>query len=214
LVAVSAVINGGKIVTPHFGVQVKNPTGNIVKTFQYEGNTGVISKETSDTMKELLEAVVSDGTGVRAYLPGFRIGGKTATSEKLPRSSNKYISSFIGFAPADNPQIIAIVLIDEPEGIYYGGTIAAPVIAEVFDNVLPYMGIEPKYTEAEIKNYKVGTIKMPDLVGLKKEELKAALKDMDFGDIYYIGEGDTVKEQFPLSGEMINRNSDLILYLE
>lgn len=214
LVSASAVINGGNIVTPHFGVQVKNTEGNTVKTFQYEGNTGVVSKETSDTMKELLEAVVSDGTGKRAYLPGFKIGGKTATSEKLPRSSNKYISSFIGFAPADNPQVIAVVLIDEPTGIYYGGTIAAPVVAEVFDNVLPYLGVEPKYTEAETKDYNIGTIKMPDLVGLKKEDLKTALKDLDYGDIYYLGEGDTVREQFPLSGEMINRNSDLILYLE
>ncbi len=214
LVAASAVVNGGNIVIPHFGLQVKNPEGNIVKTFQYDGAKGVVTKETSDTMKELLEAVVSEGTGRRAYLPGFRIGGKTATSEKLPRSSNKYISSFVGFAPADNPQVIAVLLIDEPVGIYYGGTIAAPVVAEVFDNVMPYLGIEPHYNEAEIKKYNVGTIKMPDLVGLKKEELKAALKDMDYGDIYYLGEGDTVMEQFPLPGEMINLNSDLILYLE
>ena len=214
LVSASAVINGGNIVTPHFGVQVKNTEGNTVKTFRYEGATGVVSKETSDTMKELLEAVVSDGTGKRAYLPGFKIGGKTATSEKLPRSSNKYISSFVGFAPADNPQVIAVVLIDEPTGIYYGGTIAAPVIAEVFDNVLPYLGVEPKYTEAETKDYNIGTIKMPNLVGLKKEDLKEALKDIDYDEIYYLGEGDTVKEQFPLSGEMINLNSDLILYLE
>ncbi len=214
LVSASAVINGGNIVTPHFGVQVKNTEGNTVKTFRYEGATGVVSKETSDTMKELLEAVVADGTGKRAYLPGFKIGGKTATSEKLPRSSNKYISSFVGFAPADNPQVIAVVLIDEPTGIYYGGTIAAPVIAEVFDNVLPYLGVEPKYTEAETKDYNIGTIKMPNLVGLKKEDLKEALKDIDYDEIYYLGEGDTVKEQFPLSGEMINLNSDLILYLE
>lgn len=214
LVSASAVINGGNIVTPHFGVQVKNTEGNTVKTFRYEGATGVVSKETSDTMKELLEAVVSDGTGKRAYLPGFKIGGKTATSEKLPRSSNKYISSFVGFAPADNPQVIAVVLIDEPTGIYYGGTIAAPVIAEVFDNVLPYLGVEPKYTEAETKDYNIGTIKMPNLVGLKKEDIKEALKDIDYDEIYYLGEGDTVKEQFPLSGEMVNLNSDLILYLE
>lgn len=214
LVAASAVVNGGNIVTPHFGVQVKNPEGNTVKTFKYEGATGVVSKETSETMKTLLEAVVSEGTGKRAYLPGFKIGGKTATSEKLPRSSNKYISSFVGFAPADNPQVIAVVLIDEPTGIYYGGTIAAPVVAEVFDNVLPYLGVEPKYTEAETKDYNVGTIKMPDLVGLKKSELKEALKDIDYGDIYYLGDGDTVMEQFPLAGEMINLKSDLILYLE
>lgn len=214
LVAASAVINGGNIVTPHFGIQVKNPEGNPVKTFQYEGPTGVVSKETSDTMKTLLEAVVSEGTGKRAYLPGFRVGGKTATSEKLPRSSNKYISSFVGFAPADDPQVIAVVLIDEPTGIYYGGTIAAPVVADVFDNVLPYLGVEPQYTEAEIKDYDIGTIKMPDLVGLKKEKLKDALKDMDYEEIYYLGEGDTVMEQFPLPGEMINKNSGLILYLE
>ncbi len=214
LVAASAVVNGGDIVTPHFGIEVKNPEGNTVKTLKQEGNTGVISKETSDTMKELLEAVIAEGTGKRAYLPGFRIGGKTATSEKLPRSSNKYISSFVGFAPANDPQVIAVILIDEPTGIYYGGTIAAPVVAEVFDNILPYLGIEPQYTEAEIKEYSVGTIKMPDLVGLSKEELKAALKEIDYGEINYLGEGDTVMEQFPLAGEMINLNSDLILYLE
>ncbi|WFR55003.1 penicillin-binding transpeptidase domain-containing protein [Anaerocolumna sp. AGMB13025] len=214
LVAASAVVNGGNIVTPHFGVQVKKPEGTVVKTFQHEGAKGVVSKETSETMKSLLEAVVSEGTGKRAYLPGFKIGGKTATSEKLPRSSNKYISSFIGFAPADNPQVIAVVLIDEPTGIYYGGTIAAPVVAEVFNNVLPYLGVEPHYTEAETKEFNVGTIKMPDLVGLKKDALKDALKDIDYGDIYYEGDGETVMEQFPLAGEMINRNSDLILYLE
>jgi stage V sporulation protein D (sporulation-specific penicillin-binding protein) len=214
LVAASAVVNGGNIVTPHFGVQVKKPEGTVVKTFLHEGAKGVVSKETSETMKTLLEAVVSQGTGKRAYLPGFKIGGKTATSEKLPRSSNKYISSFIGFAPADNPQVIAVVLIDEPAGIYYGGTIAAPVVAEVFDNVLPYLGVEPHYTEAEIKEFKVGTIKMPDLVGLKKDALKDALNDMDYGDIYFVGDGDTVIRQFPLAGEMIKLNSDLILYLE
>ena len=119
---------------------------------EYKTSDNGVSKETSKIMKELLEAVVSDGTGKRAYLPGFRIGGKTATSEKLPRRSGKYISSFIGFAPADDPQVIALVLIDEPVGIYYGGTIAAPVIAELFDNILPYMGIEERYTEKEEKN--------------------------------------------------------------
>ena len=132
LSAVSTVINGGNQITPHFGIYAKNTEENTIKTYQYEGETGIISEETCETMKMLLEAVVHDGTGKRAYLPGFRIGGKTATSEKLPRSSNQYISSFLGFAPAEDPQVIALVLIDEPEGIYYGGTIAAPVIAEVF----------------------------------------------------------------------------------
>ncbi|MDF2610996.1 MAG: putative rane protein [Lachnospiraceae bacterium] len=214
LVAASAVVNGGNIVTPHLGVQVKNPQGNIVKTFQYEGATEVITKETSETMKMLLEAVVSDGTGKRAYLPGFQIGGKTATSEKLPRSSNRYISSFIGFAPADNPQVIAIVLIDEPTGIYYGGTIAAPVVAEVFDNILPYLGIEARYTETEKEEFEIGSFQMPDFLGLSLEDAKKLVKKYEFGEPYYLGEGEKVVEQFPLPGETINRNSDLILYLE
>lgn len=214
LVATSAVINGGNLVTPHFGVTAKGPDGTTVKTFEYPVQPGAISKETSDTMKELLELVVADGTGKRAYLPGFRIGGKTATSEKLPRSSNKYISSFIGFAPANDPQVIAIVLIDEPEGIYYGGTIAAPVIAEVFDNILPYLGIEESYTEAEIEKYKVGTIQMPDFIGKTVKEVKEILKEVELGEVYYSGEGEIVSEQFPLPGEKIERNSDLILHLK
>lgn len=214
LVAASAVVNGGNIVTPHFGVQVKNPQGNLVKTFQHQGATEVITKETSETMKMLLEAVVSKGTGKRAYLPGFQIGGKTATSEKLPRSSNRYISSFIGFAPADNPSVIAIVLIDEPTGIYYGGTIAAPVISEVFENILPYLGVEARYTETEKEEFEIGSFQMPDFLGLSLTEAKKLVKEYEFGEPYYIGEGETVVEQFPLPGETINRNSDLILYLE
>jgi stage V sporulation protein D (sporulation-specific penicillin-binding protein) len=214
LVAASAVVNGGNIVTPHFGVQVKNPQGNLVKTFQHQGATEVITKETSETMKMLLEAVVSKGTGKRAYLPGFQIGGKTATSEKLPRSSNRYISSFIGFAPADNPSVIAIVLIDEPTGIYYGGTIAAPVISEVFENILPYLGVEARYTETEKEEFEIGSFQVPDFLGLSLTEAKKLVKEYEFGEPYYIGEGETVVEQFPLPGETINRNSDLILYLE
>lgn len=149
LSAVSTVINGGHEVTPHFGVRIESADGTMIKELSYPGKENLVSKETSETMKTLLESVVSQGTGKRAYLPGFKIGGKTATSEKLPRSSNKYISSFLGFAPADNPKVIALVLIDEPVGIYYGGTIAAPVIKEVFDNVLPYLGIEEQYTEED-----------------------------------------------------------------
>lgn len=165
-------------------------------------------------MKSLLESVVSEGTGKRAYLPGFRIGGKTATSEKLPRSSNKYISSFIGFAPAEDPKVIALVLIDEPTGIYYGGTIAAPVIGGVFDNILPYLGIEEKYTEEEEKEYKVGSMTIPDLLGKDVKEVKELVKAYEFSEVYYSGEGEVVKEQFPLPGEVVEKNSDLILYLE
>lgn len=147
LSAVSTVINGGTRIIPHVGTQIVNMEGTVIKTIQGTGESGAVSETTSELMKELLEKVVSEGTGKRAYLPGMRIGGKTATSEKLPRSSNQYISSFVGFAPAEDPEVIAMVLIDEPEGIYYGGTIAAPVIAEVFDMILPYLGIEPQPEE-------------------------------------------------------------------
>ena len=132
LVAASAVVNGGTRVTPHFGVKVVSADGTYEQKLTYPTVEDAVSKETSETMKQLLESVVSEGSGKKAYIEGFRIGGKTATSEKLPRSSNRYISSFLGFAPADDPDIIAIVLIDEPEGIYYGGTIAAPIVKEIF----------------------------------------------------------------------------------
>ena len=138
---VSSYVNGGKRVTPHFGVRILNADGKTVKTFTYEEET-VLSKETSETMKMLLESVVSEGTGNKAYIEGYEIGGKTATSQTLPRSANKYISSFIGFAPADDPQVLALVVIHNPKGIYYGGTIAAPVVRTVFENILPYLGIE------------------------------------------------------------------------
>ena len=140
--AVSAVINGGTLVTPHFGIRAADGDGNTVEQFQYDTKTGAVTKETSETMKMLLEKVVAEGTGKNAYIEGYTIGGKTATSQKLPRGSGKYIASFIGFAPVENPQIIGIVMIDEPVGTYYGGTIAAPVMREIFDTVLPYLGIE------------------------------------------------------------------------
>lgn len=147
LTAASAIVNGGNLVTPHFGVKVVNEAKDTVNELSYETEKNVITEETSETMKELLELVVSEGTGKNAYIEGYSIGGKTATSQKLPRSDNKYIASFIGFALADNPQVIGIVLIDEPVGTYYGGTIAAPVMKEVFENVLPYLGLEKAITE-------------------------------------------------------------------
>lgn len=147
--AASAVVNGGTLVTPHLGVSIESQDGSFIRKLSYGTKENAVSKETSDTMKELLESVVAEGTGHKAYVAGFRIGGKTATSEKLPRSSNKYIASFLGFAPADDPKLMALVLIDEPEGIYYGGTIAAPVIGELFENILPYVGIAPEYKEGE-----------------------------------------------------------------
>ena len=140
---VSSLINGGKRVTPHFGVEVlDSESGKTLKTFSDKQGRRVISEKTSETMRKILESVVSVGSGKNAYIEGYSIGGKTATSQTLPRSANKYISSFIGFAPAENPQILGMCVIYDPKGIYYGGTIAAPVVREIFDDVLPYLGIE------------------------------------------------------------------------
>ena len=136
---VSSIINGGTRVTPHFGVSVQDADGNTVKTFSYETHGNICTAETSETMRYLLEKVVSEGTGKNAKIEGFSIGGKTATSQTLPRSDHKYISSFLGFAPADNPQVLVLVVINNPQGIYYGGTIAAPVAKEIFENILPYL---------------------------------------------------------------------------
>lgn len=139
---VSAIVNGGTRVTPHLAMGVQNDAGEIVETFSYEIEKGVVSEKTSETMRMILESVISQGSGNKAYIEGYTIGGKTATSQTLPRSANKYISSFIGFAPAENPEVIALVVIHNPQGIYYGGTIAAPVVKTIFENILPYLGIE------------------------------------------------------------------------
>lgn len=141
-VTVSSIINGGRRVTPHFGKAVLDREGNVLETLSYEEISGVVSEKTSKTMQTLLEGVVANGSGKNAYIEGYSIGGKTATSQTLPRSANKYISSFIGFAPAEDPQVLGMVVIHNPQGIYYGGTIAAPVLRSIFDNVLPYLGIE------------------------------------------------------------------------
>lgn len=137
----SSIINGGNRITPHFAVRAESADQSAVKVFEYPVQTGVVSEETSGTMRYILEQVVAEGSGRQAQVEGYRIGGKTATSEKLPRSMKKYISSFLGFAPADDPQVIALITIDEPTGVYYGGTIAAPVIADIFKNILPYLEI-------------------------------------------------------------------------
>ena len=137
--AVSAVVNGGTLVIPHFAVRTEDSVTGEITELTYETEPGNVSETTSETMRSLLEAVVSEGTGKNARVEGYQVGGKTATSEKLPRGTGKYISSFLGFAPADHPEIMGLVLIDEPVGVYYGGTIAAPVMAEIFQNILPYL---------------------------------------------------------------------------
>ena len=159
--AAAAVVNGGNLVTPHFGVYTTDENNNVTEVLKYETKTGAVSTATSETMKGLLEAVVAEGTGHRAYIAGYSIGGKTATSEKLPRSENRYISSFLGFSPADNPQVMTLILIDEPQGIYYGGTIAAPVVGEIYDNILPYLGI---YKDENAEEETTQTISIDDAV--------------------------------------------------
>lgn len=150
---VSSIINGGNRVTPHFGVETKNAEGEETHTFVYGQKEHIVSEETSATMRYLLEKVVSEGSGKNAALEGFSIGGKTATSQTLPRSEKRYISSFLGFAPADDPQVLALIIINNPQGVYYGGTIAAPVCRDLFSNILPYLGIEqaPVTEDAEIQ---------------------------------------------------------------
>lgn len=147
--ATSAVVNGGTLVTPHFGVKTVDETTGKEAIFTYPLKKNVVTQDTSELMKELLEAVVAEGGGSKAAIEGYRIGGKTATSQKLPRGNGKYISAFLGFAPADDPAVMGLVLIEEPEGLYYGGIIAAPVIREVFDNILPYLGLEPQLVTKE-----------------------------------------------------------------
>lgn len=141
---VSSLINGGTRVTPHFGVEVTGDDGGLIEKFSYDMTENIVSEETSETLRYLLEKVISEGTGKNAYIEGYEVGGKTATSQTLPRSAKKYISSFLGFAPASNPEVLTLVIINNPQGIYYGGTIAAPVAKEIFENILPYLGVDKK----------------------------------------------------------------------
>ena len=149
IATVSSLINGGTRVTPHFGLQAREASGALTQIFSCPDGERILSEQTSATLRNVLEQVVDGGSGKNAYIEGYRIGGKTATSETLPRSANKYISSFIGFAPADDPQVIVLCVINNPQGLYYGGLIAAPVVKGIFENILPYLGIEKIITGTE-----------------------------------------------------------------
>ena len=140
--AAASIVNGGHKIIPHFGIDILDEDGKVIQNLNYTTDKQTISKETSDTMKEILWQVVENGGGNKAYIEGYEIGGKTATSQKLPRGSGKYIASFVGFVPYNDPKVMAMCIINEPQGVYYGGTIAAPVIQNVFDNILPYLGME------------------------------------------------------------------------
>lgn len=213
LKAASAAVNGGFAITPHLGSRIEDDAGNVLETFEYGKGEQILSTETSETMKMILESVVAEGTGNRTYIPGYRIGGKTATSEKLPRKSGKYIASFLSFAPAENPQVMALVLIDEPQGVYYGGTVAGPVMKELLSNILPYLGVEPIYSEEEQKLAETQTVEMPALEGGTLKDAKSALQEA--GLAYEIrGEGETIRSQFPPAGQNINRSTKVLLYAE
>ena len=206
--AVAATINGGTRITPHFAKALADENGEITSTFEYPEGEKIISKETSDTMRGILESVVAVGTGSKTYSPGMRIGGKTATSQKLPRGSGKYIASFCAFAPAEDPKAIALVLINEPQGVYYGGQVAGPVMKELMGNILPYLGIEPKYNETEIKE---APVPAPDCVDMSAAEAKNTLQKAGL-TAEIVGEGNNINAQLPAAGENVNKGGKIILY--
>lgn len=209
----SSIVNGGYLVTPHFAKGIADEDGNLIEEFEYDKGEQVISTETSETMKMILESVVSQGTGSKTYIPGYRIGGKTATSEKLPRKNGKYIASFMAFAPAENPQVMALVLIDEPQGVYYGGTVAGPVMQDLLKNTLPYLGIQPVYSEEEAQKAAKEQAIMPDVIGMTLQEAKNTLQKEGLG-VSVRGEGETIQRQLPPCGETINKGTEVIVYLE
>lgn len=208
--AASAILNGGRLVTPHFAKGIADETGELTEVFSYPEGRQVITEETSEAMKGILESVVAEGTGNKAYLPGYRIGGKTATSEKLPRRSGKYIASFLAFAPAEEPQLLALVLIDEPQGVYYGGTVAGPVMRELLENTLPYLGIEPRYSEGEAAAAAEAVTEVPSVEGLSLGEARQALFQAGLSASLE-GEGEEIAAQLPPSGETVNRGTKVLL---
>ena len=219
----AAIVNGGDLVTPHFGQNILDQNGNVLKTLTYDIEENVISEETSETMRDLLDSVVSEGGGSKASIPGYSIGGKTATSQKLPRSAHKYISSFLGFAPAEDPQIMVLCIVDEPEGIYYGGTVCAPVVKEFLENALPYLGMEADYSlvteEDLIPEWgeepigPVGFVSAPDVVGMSYSQAKKEIESLEL-TVNALGNGEVVMEQFPAAGEEIRKGTQLILYMK
>lgn len=213
LKSASIVVNGGYSIIPHVGMKVLDIDGNVIKDFGMEKGEQIISNKTSETMKEILESVVSVGTGNKTYIPGYRIGGKTATSEKLPRKSGKYIASFLTFSPAENPQVMSLVLIDEPQGVYYGGTVAGPIMKELLENILPYLDIEPVYTADELKNKVTPEVQIPELTGKEINEVKKIINDLGL-KLDIKGDGNTIINQFPVKGEFVNNGTKVIIYLQ
>lgn len=212
ITAVSAVINGGERMKPQIVKEIRNSNG-VIKTYEPEVVSRVISEETSKTMREILESVVAlpTSTGKNAYVKGCRIGGKTGTSEKGNREEGKRIASFIGFAPANDPQVVCLIMLDEPQvDNKYGGTIAAPLAGEVIEDILNYLGIEKQYTESEMPDVKV---EVPDVRGAGENDARTAVADKNLY-VKVVGDGETVVDQLPKPGVMLNENSTVILYTE
>ena len=208
--AAATVVNGGYRVTPHVGMRLINSEGHVAHEFAPKRGEQILPTEVSDSMRFVLESVVSVGTGNRTYIPGYRVGGKTATSQKLPRGSGKYISSIMAFAPADEPRVVALVLIDEPQGAYYGGLVTGPVMQVLLENVLPYLGVTPMYTEAETAEEGTIPVAVPTLRGLEKREALRLLDDANLGHLI-TGEGDVIVDQFPIPGELVNQGEKVLL---
>ena len=206
--AAATVVNGGYLVTPHIGLRLLDENGNVAEEFSPPLGEQILPQDVSDSMRFVLESVVSVGTGQRTYIAGYRVGAKTATSQKLPRGSRKYISSIMAFAPADDPVVVALVLVDEPKGAYYGGLVTGPVMQVLLENVLPYLGVEPVYVTDE--EQAGAPVLVPDVRGMKKDDALKILRDAGLThDI--IGVGDTIHEQFPISGELVNRGGRVLL---
>lgn len=209
ITAISAAVNGGYLYEPHVAKQIIDADGNIVKNYEKEPKRQVISNETSKKICEFLEGVVSEGTGKNAYIAGFRIGGKTGTSEKL--SSGGRIASFGAIAPSDKPQIAVLMLLDDPSVANpYGGTLVAPMVGKILEEILPYLQVSPEYTEEEAAKL---ALKTPDVTGSKLSEAKAKIKESGL-DVEVIGEGDTVKRQTPSNGQEIPKGGKVVLYTD
>ena len=213
MTTVSTIVNGGFEITPHVGTRVINEEKEVIKELSLPQGERIISQETSRLLAGALEQVVYDGTGNKAYIPGMRIGGKTATSEKLPRRSGKYIASFVSFAPAENPSVMAFVLVDEPQGMYYGGQVAGPIMHELLDNILEYLGVMPEYNEEEINMAEIPVlIEVPNLIGRSTNEASLLLAELGL-TIRSMGAGENIIAQLPIAGEQINKGQEIIIYL-
>ncbi len=210
ITAISSAVNGGYLVQPHVVSKIVDVDNNTVKNYETKQKRQVISTETSELICQLLESVVSQGSGKNAYVPGYSVGGKTGTSQKLSsEDETARIASFCGFAPTDNPQIVVLVVLDEPHApVIYGGTIAAPVAGSILSEVLPYMGVEPAYNEEEMSSLSVST---PDVTGKSLEQAKKIITDAGL-TVRVVGNGDTVERQMPSSGQPISKQGTVVLY--